>query len=779
MKRNKIIQFTLILFGCFSLTFAQGDWELLIPSPTSNQMVGLYFIDAQTGWSVGEYGTILKSTDGGETWSIQEIPWTFDLSDVYFPTENIGYAVGTDGFIIKSTDGGDSWSQLNNQYVNNINRVLFKDENTGWLICEKGLILFTDNGGGHWQLQSSGINENLRGIDFIGPDTLCIVGENETILLLDAIKANWSDVSFSINDYFAPYSFEDVYFADNRNGWICGYGKEDHGVLLFTANGGLSWEKQVLISGDYKSWTMSLSGGFNLPLQQVYFYDDLKTGIILTKEDSWGYGNLLYRSTTKGSSWKGNSEGTSPSFDGDGRFCVLSEERVVKTGYQGDFSYSENKGYSCVLLNHDKRWWSKIIIGTKGKLLAFQDYRNGGHNWNFYRSENYGNSFEQYIPQIYDSSGMELTLDHFLDIEANYPGSYLIDQDTLWCCFRDKSKIESILYSIDFGKSFYETQCIAEPKVSIGRTRFLTRDFLIRYYFDGETSLRFESSIDGGTTFLHSDSRDVWNKITEDNAARNHCFIDTQTGFLVGGDGNIIKTTDGGNTWTNIYSGVVENLRDIVFVNATTGFVVGDFGRILKTDDHGETWRKTNSGTQENIYCISFINEEEGWVGTENGLRYTKDGGENWQGVPLRYNHSRIQEIQFAGEEGWAYSLPSIPDTYVHLFYLKNGSTDIKKIDIQFKHLSEISLSPNYPNPFNSTTLINYNLPQSGDVLLRIFNIQGQLVRTLVNRTEESGSHSAIWNGHSDAGSLVGSGVYIYQLEFGNQVKNQKLLFIK
>ena len=126
---------------------AQGTWEQLIPATTSNQMTSLYFIDDQTGWSIGEYGTILKTTDAGITWMIQEIPWLFDLSDVFFPTERVGYAISTDGFMIKTTDGGDTWNQLENRYVNNLNRIRFRDENTGWTIGEKGLVLHTVDGG--------------------------------------------------------------------------------------------------------------------------------------------------------------------------------------------------------------------------------------------------------------------------------------------------------------------------------------------------------------------------------------------------------------------------------------------------------------------------------------------------------------------------------------------------------------------------------------------------------------------------------------------------------
>jgi photosystem II stability/assembly factor-like uncharacterized protein len=91
---QKSLLSVLWLFIINMTSYSQGNWELLIPSTTSNQMVSLYFIDELTGWSVGEYGTITKTTDGGNTWKICEIDILTDLNDVYFPTDRIGYVVG-------------------------------------------------------------------------------------------------------------------------------------------------------------------------------------------------------------------------------------------------------------------------------------------------------------------------------------------------------------------------------------------------------------------------------------------------------------------------------------------------------------------------------------------------------------------------------------------------------------------------------------------------------------------------------------------------------------
>lgn len=86
----------------------------------------------------------------------------------------------------------------------------------------------------------------------------------------------------------------------------------------------------------------------------------------------------------------------------------------------------------------------------------------------------------------------------------------------------------------------------------------------------------------------------------------------------------------------------------------------------------------------------------------------------------------------------------------------------------------KLTLSQNYPNPFNPTTIINYSVSESGFVELKVFNLLGQLVQTLVDGRKVSGVHQVQF----DASSLA-SGVYIYRLQSGNTVLNRKMVLIK
>ncbi len=97
--------------------------------------------------------------------------------------------------------------------------------------------------------------------------------------------------------------------------------------------------------------------------------------------------------------------------------------------------------------------------------------------------------------------------------------------------------------------------------------------------------------------------------------------------------------------------------------------------------------------------------------------------------------------------------------------------------------LSSFSLSQNYPNPFNSTTHIRYYLPavssQFSAVSLKIYNILGQEVRTLVDGEQAAGGYRILWDGKDTFGKEVSSGIYLYQLDAGGYKFTKKLVLLR
>ncbi len=92
---------------------------------------------------------------------------------------------------------------------------------------------------------------------------------------------------------------------------------------------------------------------------------------------------------------------------------------------------------------------------------------------------------------------------------------------------------------------------------------------------------------------------------------------------------------------------------------------------------------------------------------------------------------------------------------------------------------TEFSLSQNYPNPFNPSTTIKYALKENADVVLKVYNILGQEVRTLVNAKQSAGYKTVVWDGRDNNGVPVASGVYIYRIQANDFVKNMKMVLLK
>ena len=89
------------------------------------------------------------------------------------------------------------------------------------------------------------------------------------------------------------------------------------------------------------------------------------------------------------------------------------------------------------------------------------------------------------------------------------------------------------------------------------------------------------------------------------------------------------------------------------------------------------------------------------------------------------------------------------------------------------------SLSQNYPNPFNPQTTIAFSVKERGLVNLKVYNVAGQLVRTLANEEFAAGGHTKVWDGRNDAGQAVSSGVYFYKLVANNFTQTKKMVLLK
>jgi len=127
-------------------------------------------------------------------------------------------------------------------------------------------------------------------------------------------------------------------------------------------------------------------------------------------------------------------------------------------------------------------------------------------------------------------------------------------------------------------------------------------------------------------------------------------------------------------------------------------------------------------------------------------------------------------------ESIWAID-PAINDGYPHLRY----ETIAQMLDISDKTLEPATslILSNYPNPFNPETTIKFSLAKDSNVTLEIYNVKGQLVRSLVTGKYRAGTHQVFWNGKDDTGQAVSSGIYFYTLITDKATATKKMILLK
>jgi flagellar hook assembly protein FlgD len=88
-------------------------------------------------------------------------------------------------------------------------------------------------------------------------------------------------------------------------------------------------------------------------------------------------------------------------------------------------------------------------------------------------------------------------------------------------------------------------------------------------------------------------------------------------------------------------------------------------------------------------------------------------------------------------------------------------------------------ISSNYPNPFNPETTISFTIPESEIVTLDVYNVRGQLIKSLLNSHHNPGTHSVMWKGNDTDNRAVPSGVYFYKLQAGSYTETKKMVLLK
>ncbi|HEY9166163.1 MAG TPA: T9SS type A sorting domain-containing protein [Candidatus Kryptonia bacterium] len=337
----------------------------------------------------------------------------------------------------------------------------------------------------------------------------------------------------------------------------------------------------------------------------------------------------------------------------------------------------------------------------------------------------------------------------------------------------------AVIHKTTDGGSTWEKKIISTDSGEVGlEIQFVDENngwALIYNLSNGSGSLR--KSTDGGNS---------WSSVASDTVGGFY-FVDASNGWSLipsnSQDSSLLfrRTTNGGANWVTQYTDKSPgSINAVQFTDLNNGWAVGGNAKILRTTDGGASWTSiTNTGIapQSNSKCLFFLNADTGWIGTNDGIQdqgpdrvilHTTNGGSSWT-VSYRdkNNNSAIFSIFFLdANNGW------FTGDYGVIGHTTNGGTGV----VSDKSItpSIFSLGQNYPNPFNPSTVIGYQLSAVSHVTLKIYDVLGREVKTLVSERQAAGSHSVTF----DAGGLP-SGVYFYRLQAGSFNAIQKLLLLK
>ena len=246
-------------------------------------------------------------------------------------------------------------------------------------------------------------------------------------------------------------------------------------------------------------------------------------------------------------------------------------------------------------------------------------------------------------------------------------------------------------------------------------------------------------------------------------------LIAFDTVLFAGVDGlGLIRSTDKGNTWSMVNSGMTgKYVMDLVLAGTTIFAATGDKG-VFRSTDHGITWVAINNGlTSTNVWSL-IIYRTNIFAGTIGGgvFASTLDGSV-WTPVNTGLTSTDIfclaassTDLYCATRFGGVWRRP--------LSEITSVKTQINKSPSQF------SLLQNYPNPFNPSTIISYELPIGASISLKVYDILGREVKELVNEQKVAGTYSVEFDG-----SKLSSGVYFYTITAGKFSQTKKMILAK
>jgi len=789
------------IFPINKVNAGSGVWIELNPKVPRVSYFGIDFINADTGWAVGGSGAIIKTTNGGDDWSIAETPVNSLLFKIHSYNGQVVIAAGFENTILRSSDGGETFEQVPSGLGNDTKfwGVQMLNDTLGWVSGMNQTLLKTTDAGLTWQQVFPGLNQHYWSLDFLNEQYGIIATGGGKVLKTTDGGDTWQQ--YQAGDTRALYTIDiidslhiaaagewgkNVYSSDGGETWVTnpdipalsatnwiefvdtdtGYSVQDGIEMRKTTNRGQSW---------FNPNTGNLGGEW-----QIELFEN-GTGY------SAGYDLFVYKRTDGLDNWKNlflNNSWSDVFFVNEMKGFFIMNSITV-----GGLYKTEDGGLS----------YQKVENAPGGRDLLFLDSLTGfiGSN-TIYKTTDSGSNW--YAANLSDTT---TRIDNIFFINSttgwaatgyppSIPGLIMKTTDGGENWFTQLTLPTGVFTSIYFVDSLYGWASIINRrpfKTTDGGNNWIeqtnldiweSRDVFFKDLLNGFMleSNKFYETTDGGLNWvLNSD-------LTGFSVGAKFSYYDSSTIFVIGY--KTYRTIDGGKNWQDFaeLNGIL--ISGLSLLNPGNGYAVGQLGLIYSYVDTSIVPVELisfNATVEDNNVILSWVTVTElNNYGFEI-IRFDNNGKNEREAIGFVAGHGTTTEQQ-------QYSfVDEIFNPGIYQYRLKqidyNGTFEYSKIiEVEIAAPTKFSLEQNYPNPFNPSTTINYSIGEKGLVTLKVYDILGKEVATLINENQEAGNYSIQFSakgGSASGGNAYNlpSGIYFYKITSGNYAATKKLILLK
>jgi photosystem II stability/assembly factor-like uncharacterized protein len=573
-------------------TPAQADWTQQAPIPTSSDVYAVSQVSAGEIWAASGTGLVAHTENAGRSWELEQLATNY-LSAVYFLDEQRGWAAGN-GFF-HTTDGGENWTQ--DSSWGSIYDLYFLDAQRGWACGNGGVTYRTTNGGLSWSFQAVGTITTLSSIWFVDDRRGWTVDIDGRIYRSTDGGRSWT-LQFHANSYLST-----LQFLDAQEGWAIG-----GDTFLHTTNGGQTWlpasvppgtwshgarfsdSLNGISVGEYGNVTRTTDGG-----QSWTTISEIGSGPRLWDVESWSPARSVYSgesgaiatSRNGGATWRSIQSGGTGATHG---LDAVDLQHAWAANDGGEVLYTANGG------GH----WQRVAVTGFDNYGSIQDvdFLDGSLGWAVGRHEFFGGGVGRIVRST--DGGRSWTVQHSVQ-GAYMEAVHVLGPQTVLALGQIPLGPRFILRTTNGGQSWSD--------VSPSQAVFMDADFV-----DGETGWvvggRISKSTNGGRTWV--------DQFTPDELLYSVSFGDALNGWAVGWGPTLLRTTDGGQTWTPQSANAPTNvLFAVEALGPDVAWIAGGNGFVARTTDGGATWLpETLPGVSgPALEALRFLDPESGWVG--------------------------------------------------------------------------------------------------------------------------------------------------------------------